>query len=204
MKFVATGFLAAVIIIGYSGYRITQLESEVQQKQERIHKMQGHLDSQQHRIRQLKDRLDRMQQRLHKSIRWTTRAIVSETTRPREMRVIAEIIRNRVESGWRGHQTYKGVILDPYQFSAFNPGRGTPSVYRAMTRENTPFPSIWREARGIAEKVLKAKREDLLTTRRVLHFHHRQVTPKWAYRLERVEVGGRRLLAYRHPRTTRH
>ncbi len=50
---------------------------------------------------------------------WLARAIFSETKRPEEQILIAWVIRNRVETGFRGKVTYEDVVLDPYQFSAF-------------------------------------------------------------------------------------
>ena len=50
---------------------------------------------------------------------WLARAIYSETKRPEEQILVAWVIRNRVETAFRGKRTYKDVVLDPYQFSAF-------------------------------------------------------------------------------------
>ncbi|MFW5955144.1 MAG: hypothetical protein ACOCSK_00200 [Rhodothermales bacterium] len=54
---------------------------------------------------------------------WLARAIYSETKRPEEMELVAWVVRNRVETAYRGKTTYRSAVLDPYQFSAFNPGR---------------------------------------------------------------------------------
>ncbi len=53
---------------------------------------------------------------------WLARCIYSETKNPTEMVLVGWVIRNRVETGYRGRTTYEGVVRDPYQFSAFNPG----------------------------------------------------------------------------------
>jgi len=52
---------------------------------------------------------------------WLARCIYSETKRPEEMELIAWVVRNRVETQYRGKHSYQSVILDRYQFSAFNP-----------------------------------------------------------------------------------
>ena len=52
---------------------------------------------------------------------WMARAIYSETNDSSEQVLVAQVIRNRVDSSYNGKTTYKDVILDPYQFSAFNP-----------------------------------------------------------------------------------
>lgn len=54
---------------------------------------------------------------------WLARCLYSESRRPREQELVAWVIRNRVETGFRGRTTYQEVVLDPYQFSAFNPDR---------------------------------------------------------------------------------
>jgi len=53
---------------------------------------------------------------------WLARAIFSETKRPQEQILVAWVIRNRVETRFRGKRTYEAVVLDPYQFSAFLSG----------------------------------------------------------------------------------
>ena len=52
---------------------------------------------------------------------WLARVIYSETKRPEEQELVAWVVRNRVETTYRGKGTYQDVALDPYQFSAFNP-----------------------------------------------------------------------------------
>lgn len=52
---------------------------------------------------------------------WLARATMSETKDLDEAYHIMWIIRNRVDSGYRNKHTYQDVILDPYQFSTFNP-----------------------------------------------------------------------------------
>ena len=52
---------------------------------------------------------------------WLARCIYSETKRPDEQELVAWVVRNRVETGYRGRRSYRDVVLDPYQFSAFAP-----------------------------------------------------------------------------------
>lgn len=52
---------------------------------------------------------------------WLARVIYSETKRLEEQELVAWVVRNRVETTYRGKGTYQDVALDPYQFSAFNP-----------------------------------------------------------------------------------
>ncbi len=50
---------------------------------------------------------------------WLARAIFSESKRPEEQLLVAWVIRNRVETRYRGMRSYEAVVTDPYQFSAF-------------------------------------------------------------------------------------
>ncbi len=52
---------------------------------------------------------------------WMARCIYSETKEPVEQELVAWVLRNRIETGFRGATTYKEAVLQPYQFSAFNP-----------------------------------------------------------------------------------
>ena len=63
---------------------------------------------------------------------WLARCIYSETKRAEEQELVAWVVRNRVETGYRGQDTYEGVVLDPYQFSAFNPGNPKRRLYTTL------------------------------------------------------------------------
>ncbi len=63
---------------------------------------------------------------------WLARCIYSETKRPDEQELVAWVLRNRVETGYRGNSTYETVVLDPYQFSAFIRGTSTYTRYTAL------------------------------------------------------------------------
>lgn len=51
---------------------------------------------------------------------WLARALYPETIRAEEMELVAWGILNRVKIHYSGKDTYKEVMLDPWQFSAFN------------------------------------------------------------------------------------
>jgi hypothetical protein len=85
---------------------------------------------------------------------WLARAIYSETKLPHEQELVAWVIRNRVETGYRGKSTYRDVVLDPYQFSAFNPGSSKRSFLMRLGPE-TPLPR-WRQALWVARYVRHA------------------------------------------------
>jgi hypothetical protein len=129
---------------------------------------------------------------LKESTLWLARAIYSETKLPHEQELVAWVIRNRVETGYRGRTTYEEVILDPYQFSAFNPGSSKRSFYMSLT-PNVQLPT-WQQALWIAHYVRHADpvyRPFSIETR---HFYsERSMTgrrhPYWVNRQQFVQPG---------------
>ena len=113
---------------------------------------------------------------------WLARAIYSETKRPREQELVAWVVRNRVETRYRGKATYQGVVLDRLQFSAFNGGRTRRYYSGLVPQSSTPG---WQTALSIAYAVRNAPpqaRPFSLTTR---HFYSEQSMvgrrhPTWA------------------------
>lgn len=85
---------------------------------------------------------------------WLARAVYSETNRPEEMELVAWAIRNRVETGYRGRDSYKEVVLDPWQFSAFNENSGKRSYFVNLTPKSKV--EMWQEALTIAHLVKQA------------------------------------------------
>jgi len=79
---------------------------------------------------------------------WLARCIYSETKDPREMELVAWVVRNRVETGYRGRMTYQSAVLDPYQFSAFNHDSPTRGFYVSLDRDHEFLG--WQEALRIA------------------------------------------------------
>ncbi|PSQ95092.1 MAG: hypothetical protein BRD55_11230 [Bacteroidetes bacterium SW_9_63_38] len=91
---------------------------------------------------------------VNESTIWLARAIYSETKFPHEQELVAWVVRNRVETEYRGRDTYKEVVLDPYQFSAFNPGSSKRSFYLSLTPDVQL--SAWQQALWIAHYVQHA------------------------------------------------
>ena len=85
---------------------------------------------------------------------WLARAIYSETKLPHEQELVAWVVRNRVETRYRGERTYREVVLDPYQFSAFNPESPKRSFLMRLGPE-TPLPR-WQQALWVAQYVRHA------------------------------------------------
>lgn len=79
---------------------------------------------------------------------WLARCIFSETKDAEEMELVAWVVRNRVETRYRGQSTYQGVILDPFQFSAFNPTTTTRFFYSSLPIDAQLV--AWQDALRIA------------------------------------------------------
>lgn len=114
---------------------------------------------------------------------WLARAIYSETKRATEMELVAWVIRNRVETSYRGHETYREVVLDPFQFSAFNPDNGN-RWYYANLKPQTDIGS-WQRALTIAYRVRLAEPEYRPFSIKTRHFYSERSMlgrphPNWA------------------------
>jgi hypothetical protein len=113
-------------------------------------------------------------------ILWLARIIYSETHVESEMPLIAWVVRNRVETGFRG-TTYKEVALSKNQFSGLNAtdphyARNI-SVGYEQTNNRT-----WQRAVAVAEKVYNARASERPFPQTVRHFYSPVAigAPRWA------------------------
>ena len=116
-------------------------------------------------------------------ILWLARAIYSETKRPHEQELVAWVVRNRVETGYRGNATYAAAVLDRYQFSAFNPNAPTRSFYMSLDWSSTT--PGFQTALAIAARVASAPEQERPFSRSTRHFYSARSmvngrTPAWA------------------------
>ena len=116
-------------------------------------------------------------------ILWLARVIYSETKKPHEQELVAWVVRNRVETEYRGRDTYQEVVLDPYQFSAFNRNNPKRSHYASL-RWNDNAPGF-RTALSIAAKVATSEPTERPFTETTRHFYSRRsmaggCAPAWA------------------------
>ena len=114
---------------------------------------------------------------------WLARCIYSETKRPEEQELIAWVVRNRVEGAYRGRQTYEHVVLDPYQFSAFNDDAPSAAYYSNLDLHHAD--ERWKRAISIAHYVRYAKPDYRPFSLETLHFFSEQSmrgrrAPVWA------------------------
>ncbi len=116
----------------------------------------------------LRARLERLSPLQQEAVLWLARCVYSETDRAHEQRLVAWVVRNRVETGFRGN-TYREVVLEPRQFSAFN----APTARRAhiLRLDERSTSAAWLQALDVALEVYLApawSRPFKVTTR---HFY---------------------------------
>ena len=116
-------------------------------------------------------------EKLDEETLWLARCIYSETKRPEEMELVAWVVRNRVETRYRGESTYKDVVLDPYQFSAFNPGSRKRKHYSSLT-PNVKLPG-WQHALNIAYHVRYAEPGLRPFPTKTRHFYSERSMPRY-------------------------
>lgn len=114
---------------------------------------------------------------------WLARCIYSETKKVHEQELVAWVIRNRVETRYRGENTYESVVLDPYQFSAFNPGNPKRRLYSTLTPDSDS-PSF-HQALEVAHRVYHARPIERPFSRKTRHFYSERSmvgrkAPVWA------------------------
>lgn len=114
---------------------------------------------------------------------WMARCIYSETKQAHEQELVAWVIRNRVETRYRGVESYEGVVLDPYQFSAFNPGYHKRALYTSLTPESQS--AGWTRALEIAHEVYHAPAQTRPFAQDTRHFYSERSmvgrrAPRWA------------------------
>lgn len=99
---------------------------------------------------------------------WLARCMYSESNRPHEQRLVGWVVRNRVETEFRG-RTYREVILTPRQFSAFNePSPRRRHLLNLTLDSESPG---WQKVLDVAYRVYTAPPEERpfpITTR---HFY---------------------------------
>lgn len=114
---------------------------------------------------------------------WLARGIYSETKRPQEQELVAWTIRNRVETRYRGNDSYREAVLDPYQYSAFIEGTPTRAHY-ANLQADSQEPGF-QTAVAIAKQVKEAPDSMRPFSKTTRHFYSEQSmvggkAPEWA------------------------
>jgi len=120
---------------------------------------------------------------------WLARVIYSESKYPEEQELVAWVVRNRVETRYRGRTTYRDVVLDPFQFSAFNIDNPKRDHYISLS----PWSRArgWQRALSIAHHVRRADSTMRPFSVETRHFYSEismvgREYPTWAVGLEPV------------------
>jgi hypothetical protein len=124
---------------------------------------------------------------------WLARCIYSETKRAEEQELVAWVVRNRVETEYRGQDTYRAVVLDPYQFSAFNPGSRKRRLFMSLTPASTA--QGWQSALHVAHEVYHTATRERPFPAETRHFYSEQsmrgrMRPVWADGETPVQAAG--------------
>lgn len=128
-----------------------------------------------------------MTRRDKREILWLARIVYSETKRPHEQRLIAWVVRNRVDTGYTG-RTYESVANESSQFSGLQ--KSDPRYEHNMSRWWASNGDSWKSALAVAKDVYFAperERPFAITTR---HFYSPVAVskPDWARGREAVHV----------------
>jgi spore germination cell wall hydrolase CwlJ-like protein len=128
---------------------------------------------------------------LYRATMWLARCIYSESYLEHEQELVAWVVRNRVETRYRGKSKYRSVITDPYQFSAFNDQSITRELLVSM--DSTFTGDGWLQAVAVARKVILADPSSRPFPVTVRHFYSEQSlggaeVPEWATQTEPVEI----------------
>ena len=114
---------------------------------------------------------------------WLARVIYSETKRADEQELVAWVVRNRVETQYRGVRSYRDAVLAPWQFSAFNRNAPKRAHYTSLNK-NTQVAG-WKTAIDIAVDVVNAPDDRRPFAKTTRHFYSERSMvgrqhPEWA------------------------
>lgn len=121
-------------------------------------------------------------------ILWLARLVYSETKRPEEQVLVAWVVRNRVESNYKG-QSYKDVALHDSQFSGLN--SFDRQYQRNITMGYDDKGEAWTSALSVAKAVYSADEVLNPFPKTVRHFYSPvsvSKKPTWARNEEPITV----------------
>lgn len=198
-------FFFFISIIAFSGFSVHY--SNVQENIAQLKEKKSQLERSNQAISsKLEATQDSLTAATSEDVLWLSRVLYSETRKPLEMYYIAHVVKNRVETCYRGECSYKEVALDPYEFSAFNPNRKSRYYLMQLNSNNARDPARWAAAKQIA---LNTYLDNHDPTNGGTHFFA-QVSmrnygyPDWAYHGDQVTLANnideQRLRVYRNVR----
>lgn len=121
-----------------------------------------------HRVDDVETRLRRLSPVAMDEVIWLARCMYSESDRLNEQELVAWVVRNRVETAYRG-RTYREVILEAKQFSAFNEPTKRREHIMSLSSD-TPLLS-WQRTLEKALDVYQAPTSDRPFAQTVRHFY---------------------------------
>lgn len=113
-------------------------------------------------------------------ILWFARTIFSETKRVEEMRLVGWVIRNRVDTQYRGDGSYEAVVKSKHQFSGLSP-HNKHYEFISNLSYGDPYPA-WQNALAIAREIYHAPASARPFPAHVRHFYSPisvNRTPAW-------------------------
>jgi len=122
---------------------------------------------------------------------WLARVIFSESKRVDEQALVAWVVRNRVETRYRGKRSYQTVALDPHQFSAFRNTSTKRMFYTGLTAHSSD--PGWQTALRVAYDVRHADSNYRPFSRETRHFYSERSlgdydAPTWAEGKQPVQI----------------
>lgn len=114
-------------------------------------------------------------------ILWFARILYSETKDANEMRLVAWVVRNRVDTGYRGN-TYETVAKSKNQFSGLSPSDPNYKINTTLDYDDTN--AAWKQALSIAKEVYYASEKERPFAQSVRHFYSPvsvSSAPSWAH-----------------------
>ena len=115
---------------------------------------------------------------------WLARVIHAESDLAKEQELVAWVVRNRAETGYRDRFTVEGVVNDPFQFQPFIEGTDTRRYYTSLTPMT---PGIrWQRSLSIAYYVSRADASLRPFSQGTRHFYseqslaHPDSIPEWS------------------------
>jgi len=180
-------FFISIVIISALSFHVSDVKKDLLDTRNKIDALEQRNQSLSYNLTKTRDSLEVA---TSQDILWLSRILYSETGKPLEMYYIAHIVKNRVETCYNGECSYKGVALDPYEFSAFNRGRDTRYYLMDLKRKNAYNPAKWAASKQIALDVYMSNYDP---TNGATHFFAQvgmpnHSFPNWAYHGEEVEL----------------
>ena len=138
----------------------------------------------------LRERLNRLDPIELDEVVWLARCIYSESNLKHEQELIAWVVRNRVETEYRG-SSYREVILEPLQFSVFNEPSPRRSHILSLNHKSTS--KAWQQALEIALNVYESDPINRPISIETRHFYSPVSmlggrTPAWAKHAEAIDM----------------